>query len=174
MAVFHLIDQLSAALDNNMFAISIFLDISKAFDTVDHNIILSKLHLYVFQDVVFKWFDDYFRNREQYVCISGHSSNRTWLFCGIPQGLILRLFLFLIYINDFAIMSVSTISILFADDTNIVVTHSDFGSLIREANTILTYASRWFQMNKLSVILSNKTKHLKAEAPDRLMCISCL
>lgn len=151
MALLQLTDKISTALDKNMFAIGNFLDLSKAFDTVDHDILLSNLHGYGLQDVVIRWFSDYFSNREQYVCINGHVSKKAKLYYGVPQGSILGPLLFLIFINDFAVMSESSLPILFADDTNIAMPHSDFGCLIRNANTTLEYASRWFQMNKLSL-----------------------
>lgn len=130
-----LIDKISTALDKNMFAIGIFLELSKAFDTVDHGILLSKLHRYGFQDVVIKWFSDYLSNREQYVCLNGHISKKAKLYRGVPQGSILGPLLFLIFINDFAVMSESTLPILFADDTNIAMSYSDFDCLIRNAKT---------------------------------------
>jgi len=95
MALLQLIDKSTTALDNNMFATGIFLDLSKAFDTVDYEILISKLYRYGFQDIVINWLIDYLYNREQYVFINGSTSKRIKLCCGVPQGSILGPLLFL-------------------------------------------------------------------------------
>lgn len=166
MALLQLIDKISIALDNNMFAVGIFLDLSKAFDTVDYEILISKLYRYGFRDVVLKWLKDYLINREQYVFINGSTSKRIKLCCGVPQGSILGPLLFLIYINDLAWMFESALPILFADDTSVVISHANFDSLMNEANDVLLYIAKWFQMNKLSlnieksnyIVFRNKNK----------------
>ncbi|MGL5761064.1 MAG: reverse transcriptase domain-containing protein [Cetobacterium sp.] len=94
MALLQLVDKICTALDNNMFAISIFLDFSKTFDTVYYIILISKLHR--FQDVVIYWLSDYLKNRDQCVSINGCISNRIKLYCKVPQGSILGPLLFLI------------------------------------------------------------------------------
>lgn len=165
MALLQLIDRISNALDNNKYSVGIFLDLSKAFDTVDHKILISKLQRYGFTDVAIKWLNDYVYNREQFVSINGCESNRAKLVCGVPQGSVLGPLLFLIYINDLAWISPTVFPILFADDTNIVMSHNDFGSLIREANDGLSCVSEWFQMNKLSLNVKKlnfviKTKYI--------------
>ncbi len=165
VALLQLTDKISTALDKIMFAIGIFSDLFKASDIVDHSISLSKLHWYGFQDVVIKWFSDYLSNREQNVCINDHISKKSKLYCGVPQGLILRLLLFLIFINDFAVMSESALPILFADDINIVMAHSDFGSPDQKCQYHSSIRLKMFpdeqvfNVNKSNYIsLRNKTK----------------
>ena len=98
-ALLHLTDKVISAL-NNEFTCSIFIDLSKGFDTVNPYILLEKLHKYVFHDSTYKWLRHYVSNRRQFVCVKGYNSNRAKLICGVLQGSILGPLLFLIYIND--------------------------------------------------------------------------
>ena len=100
MALVTLIDKITEVLDKRECIIGVFLDFSKAFDTVDHGILLQKLELCGLQDITLKWFKDYLSNRIQYVIYNGIKSMTDIIKCGVPQGSILGPLLFLIYIND--------------------------------------------------------------------------
>ncbi len=91
MVLFQFVYKISTALDNKKISLGIFLDLSKAFDTVDYKILVTKLHKYGFHDIALKWLIDYLKDREQYVSINMHNSSRATLRCGVPQGSILGL-----------------------------------------------------------------------------------
>ena len=95
------------------------MDLSKAFDTLNHDILLKKLEVYGIRGVTLSWFSDYLSNRQQYVDFNGKSSNLLSINCGVPQGSILGPLLFLLYINDIINSTPFLSFILFADDTNI-------------------------------------------------------
>lgn len=121
MALLRLVDKIHTALEKKEFACGIFLDLSKAFDAVDHDILPAKLYRYGFSGHVLKWLSNYVSNREQYVNINGIESKRAMIQCGVPQGSILGPLLFLIYINDLAAVSNTIFPVLFADDTNLLI-----------------------------------------------------
>ena len=81
--------------------LSVLLDLKKAFDTVDHDVLLSKLSAYGVTDLAHGWFTSYLAGREQYFYVEGKSSNKRLVQCGIPQGSCLGPLLFIIYMNDF-------------------------------------------------------------------------
>ena len=151
MALMVLTDKLIKSLENGEFVIAVFLDFSKAFDTVDHAILLSKLSHYGIRGSALQWFQSYLSNRKQYVTYNGVSSPVNTITCGVPQGSILGPLLFLLYINDLGHVCSSTTSILFADDTNLFKSGNDLNKMQDELNSELSKISLWLKLNKLSL-----------------------
>ena len=151
MALMTIMDNLTHCLDNGEYVIGIFLDFLKAFDTVDHNILLQKLSLYGIRGTALDWFQSYLTNRYQFVTYNGESSERKKVKCGVPQGSILGPLLFLIYINDLADVCKCSLPILFADDTNLFHHGTDLSVIECEFNKELADISTWLKVNKLSL-----------------------
>jgi hypothetical protein len=86
MAVLEMTDKITDAMDNNKFSIGIFVDLSKAFDTLNHKILLDKLQFYGIRGSALHWFKSYFENRRQYVIFNGTTSSHLPISCGFPQG----------------------------------------------------------------------------------------
>ena len=120
-AILHFINNVANALDNHSHTIGIFLDYSKAFDTIDHDILLSKLSYYGVRGKALDWFRSYLSNRQQFVSLDGTISSSKPVTCGVPQGSLLGPLLFIIYINDFQNSSTKLSFILFADDSNFFI-----------------------------------------------------
>ncbi len=164
MAIMQLVDKVNAAVEKDETTIGIFLDLSKAFDTIDHGILLHKLEHYGFRGIVLEWFKSYLHHRKQFVSYNSHESDMKNIICGVPQGSILGPLLFIIYVND--IISTSNVLefILFADDTTILFSHKDIESQISLINKELVEVSNWFKANKLSVNAS-KTNYMILGTP---------
>ena len=94
-------DKIQKAIENKMYSCGIFLDLSKAFDTVDNTILLKKLENSGIRGIIQKWFLSYLSNRKQYVSIGNAISQQEPITCKVPQGSVLGSLLFLLYINDF-------------------------------------------------------------------------
>ena len=148
-----LYEKISLALDRNEHAVGVFLDLSKAFDTVDHNILLDKLEHYGIRGVALDWVRSYLSNRLQFVQFNGQCSSPQTICCGVPQGSILGPLFFLLYINDLNNVSTLVELILFADDTNLFMSHKDPVYLAASLNSELNKLSTWFKANKLSLNL---------------------
>ena len=102
-----------------------FVDLSKAFDSIDHSVLLSKLKSFGIKGMEFDWFCDYLSRRKQRVVVDGHSSEWAHVTQGVPQGLILGPLLFLLYVNDLpAVVAECTVS-LYADDVTIYYANKD-------------------------------------------------
>ena len=128
-----------------------FLDLSKAFDCLDHSQLLRKLEYCGIRGVLLNWFLSYLSNRKQYVIIDDFKSELQQITCGVPQGSILGPLLFLLYINDLCNTSTVLKYVVFADDTTIYMSHSDPKLLQYNFNNELKYISDWFSANKLVV-----------------------
>ena len=134
MALILLIDEITEAQDKGDCVVGIHLDFSKAFDTVNHNILLQKLSMYGIQDTALEWFRGYLTNRSQYVTYNFKKSTKENIYCGVPQGSVLGPLLFFIYINVLAMVSDVFLSVLFADDTNLFICCCDIEALCNRIN----------------------------------------
>ena len=119
-AVLDLLNVIQTNMDKNLFSCGIFIDLKKAFDNVDHSIMLSKLNYYGFRGIINQWFTSYLQSRTQSTQIGCHVSNTMKVSHGVPQGSVLAPLLFLLYINDIQTCSDKFSFYLFADDTNLL------------------------------------------------------
>ena len=149
-ALISLMEMVRDALDNGNFACGVFIDLQKAFDTVNHNILLSKLNHYDIRGVAFDC------DRNQYATINNERSEIQTIKYGIPQGSILGPLLFLIYINDL-IRSIKNSKIHhFADDANLLYAISSVKDINKKINFDLSNLVQWLRANKISLNV-NKT-----------------
>ena len=144
-------------MDNCELTGVVFLDIQKAFDSIDHNILLDKLKFYRISQIDLKWFQSYLTDRYQQCQINGFLSKKGKMISRVPQGSILGLLLFLIYINDLPNCLKSTIPCLYADDTQIFTSSHDTAKIADSLNSDLENITDWLTVNKLQSH-PNKTK----------------
>ena len=145
-------------MENGLLNGVLFLDLKKAFDTVDHEILLKKLNFYGVDSISLKWFQSYLTDRKQRTYVNGSLSDYGFTVCGVPQGSILGPLLFLIYINDLPASGLSSIPRLYADDTCLTLTSHDPTDLQIKLNNDLNKVQSWLQANKLSLNVK-KTKY---------------
>ena len=152
-------DRISQDMDAKKIPFSIFLDLSKTFDTLDHNVLLSKLDYHGIKDTALDWFKSYLTNRTQYVDCNGISSSIRQIETGVPQGSILGPLLFIIYMNDIHTVSNNLNFILYADDSTLSSPMCSFtrgcDGTIETVSTLinseLTKIADWHTVNKLSL-----------------------
>ena len=167
LAALELVDRIHKEIDENKIPFSVFLDLSKAFDTLDHDILLHKLQYYGITGTALDWFRSYLTERYQYVDYNGASSSMKLLTTGVPQGSILGPLLFIIYMNDIHTVSDNLNFILYADDTTFTsplcsFTYGGYHDINRVStliNSEITKISEWLSVNKLS-LNANKTKFM--------------
>ena len=161
-----LTENIRKTIDKNEYAVGVFVDLQKAFDTVDHNILLSKLSHYGIRGVSLNWFRSYLSNRSQFVTINGKNSETEPMSYGVPQGSVLGPLLFLIYINDLNQSIKYSTTRHFADDTNLLLTNSSLKQLKKHLNIDLSLMSNWLKANKISLNVS-KTELLIFRHPNK-------
>jgi retron-type reverse transcriptase len=122
-AILEITENLKTSIDNNLITCGVFIDFSKAFDMVNHEILLAKLFKYGIRG--HEWFNSYLTNRQHFVQIDNIQSSTLTMTCGVPQGSTLGPLLFLIYINDIVNCSSILSFRLFTDDTNIFYVNKD-------------------------------------------------
>ena len=153
-AIMQLIDQINSRFEKNHFTLGVFIDLSKAFDTVDHDILITKLKNYGANGDNFRWFQSYLKNRKQYLNFSKKITNSSLITCSVPQGSILGPLLFLIYVNHLNNASDILHPKIFADRANLFYSHKSSHELFTKVNSELKKTDDWFKANKLS--LNNK------------------
>jgi len=166
MAITDLVDKIYNAVENNETTLSVYLDLSKAFDTINHNILLHKLECYGFRGITLEWFKNYLSDRAQYVYYNECKSNVKNITCGVPQGSILGPLLFILYVNDIVHTSSILKFVLFADDTTILYSHKNLPDKIEMINTELLKVTNWFKANKLSINVT-KTNFMIMGTPQK-------
>ena len=157
----HLSDQILSASDKGCYTGMILIDLQKAFDTLDHSLLLKKLRLLNFSDDTILWFKSYLSNRTFLVNVESTFSDPGDLNCGVPQGSILGPLLFLLYINDLPQAVADCDVRLYADDTCISFTHKNISVIEAKLNTDFNNLCDWFVDNKLSIHFGeDKTKSI--------------
>ena len=141
----------SVNIDNGFLNGVVFIDLKKAFDTIDHEIILRKLSFFGADQATAKWFQSYLSNRTQRCNVNGNLSSASTVTCGVPQGSILGPLLFLMYINDLPNCLRVAAPRMFADDTSITLSAKTVADLKLAVTSELNNLTCWLRANKLSL-----------------------
>ena len=136
----------------------VFLDIRRAFDSINHEILLNKMNLnFGISGNALKWFDSYIKDREQQCIVNGQLSSSKKIICGVPKGSILGPLLFLLYINDMPDSLNNTTPSLYADDSEIYASSDNSSDLISKLNEDLKKLSRWMRKSYKSIPQNQNT-----------------
>ena len=152
-----LTDEILLGINNREYTLASFIDLKKAFDTINHKILLKKLPYFGLNINLLQWIENYLSNRKQKCTVNGQTSSELPITCGVPQGSILGPLLFLIYVNDVSTNLLHTNVLLYADDTVIFAKHTDEQTAHLWVSQDLALLQNWCNRNQLTVNLS-KTK----------------
>ena len=151
LAILDVCIKLVESIEKREFSCCIFLDFAKAFDTVNHNILINKLEHYGIRGIPLDWFRSYLNERSQRVFVGGELSVDRKIKHGVPQGSVLGPLLFLLYINDIPKASKMMNFYLFADDTSLFYSHKNINTLEEVVNVELGCIQDWLVANKLTL-----------------------
>ena len=150
-ALIEITETIRQALDNKKHVCGVFVDLQKAFDTVNHDILISKLEHYGIRGTANSWFSSYLKNRSQFVSILGYESSTKPINHGVPQGSVLGPLLFLVYINDLQYAIKNSKVFHFADDTNLLNISDSLKDMQKLVNADLKILYHWLLANKISL-----------------------
>ena len=150
-AINYSVNRILSETEQKKHVIGIFIDLSKAFDTIEHQKLLDKLEHYGIRGIALKTLQSYLSNRTQITSFQKELSDQCTVEYGVPQGSVLGPLLFLIFVNDIVSCSDLAEFVLFADDTNIFVTGNDENEVYRKANLVIKEVSNYMKSNKLHI-----------------------
>ena len=152
-------ESIKSTIDNGNYGCGVFIDLKKAFDTVNHSILLKKMEHYGIRGIALNWFTFYLSNRKQYVSVNGLTSDYLNISCGVPQDSVLGPLLFLIYINDLLNVTRHLRFYLFADDINIYFEAKDLETQQKIMNQELRHVKKWLEANKVALNIEKTNFH---------------
>ena len=170
-AIMQLVDQINCSFEKNIYTLDIFIDLSKAFDTVDHKIIITKLENYGVTGTNLRWFKSYLENRKQCISYENFYTSHIDIPYDVPQGSILAPLLFLVYVNAHYKTSDVLDPIMLANDTNLFYSYQNIGNLFGTVYCELQKICELFGANKLSlhVTKTNYTSFHKNSTKEDLL-----
>lgn len=151
LAIYYLSQSMYDTIDKRANQITVFCDLTKAFDATSHNILLQKLSNYGIRGKALGFLKSYLSFRKQFTVYINESSSWKSITCGVPQGSILGLLLFLIYVNDIGNASDKKKYLLFADDTTIFIQGNNIQEMVMILNDELKKIFNWIKSNKLTL-----------------------
>ena len=167
-AIITLVEKVAKALDSGKIVVGVYLDIRKAFDAISHPILLKKLYALGIRGNIYYWVKSYLTNRSQFVLYNNSKSEKKIISHGVPQGSILGPLFFIVFMNDFSRASDLLFSILFADDTTVLIEGQNYNNIIFTLNTELQKLDVWLQANKLT--LNTAKTHYMVFHRERIKC----
>ena len=154
-ALIEITEQIRNACDRNLYTCGVYLDLQKAFDTVNHEILLEKLKYYGIKETSYNWFKSYLCERLQYTQIKDSESSLKAVSHGVPQGSVLGPLLFILFFNDMHTSVKHSKVHHYADNTNLLLTSNSLKKINRQINHDLSLITYWLRANKISL---NATK----------------
>lgn len=165
-ALLHIKDKILNNFENKLLTLGVYLDFRKAFDSINHDVLLQKLPHYGIRGKALDLIGSFLQNRGQYVQINGICSDHMTLKYGVPQGSILGPLLFIIYLNDIVNIANSPSLIMYADDTSLFFSGTTIDVIERDANNYLRTLNSWLEANKMQ-LNSKKTKYMLFRAKNK-------